>query len=289
MIEKDITTWEKFKEAIEEIITDDTTYTITNDLDATNDILEKGFNVKTSFKKIFTSDNKKINGITSYNSINIFNGSSLNINFKNIHFTNFMIQTGGFSKMLNSSNKGNIFEGCLFNGLCSQFSPVSSYSGNLEARFSKCSINVRCNIFATYTYFDSCYVIISPFADYCYFGRLPLVSNCFFSGTVKGSLSNNRDIGRIGDQPGISSSFSCVFNVKAIITNYSTSYRYSAINGYTSEAPNLLNLSKIYQSDGSTNVPSTQLVNTSNGFWLTDEQLKDKDYIQQNTSFPLYG
>ena len=53
MAEKNITTWEQFKIALTESITEDTTYNIKNDLDASNDILTNDINCISPHKKNF--------------------------------------------------------------------------------------------------------------------------------------------------------------------------------------------------------------------------------------------
>ena len=73
MAEKDITTWEEFKNALTESITEDTTYNIKNDLDASNDILTNNIACISSNKnKVFYGNGYKINGITAYGNVTVF-------------------------------------------------------------------------------------------------------------------------------------------------------------------------------------------------------------------------
>ena len=75
-----------------------------------------------------------------------------------------------------------------------------------------------------------------------------------------------------------------MFNCKVIVTNYSASTTYKV---YTSDSPVLINKDRLLQSDGVT--PIANIASATNIYFLTDEQMKNKEYIQQNTTFPLYG
>ena len=126
MVEKDITTWEQFKTALKESITEDTTYNIKNDLDASNDILTKDIICINSDKnKIFRGNDYKINGITAYGNVTVFKSNQdLNHQFRfyNIKFTNFMVESGTFTNLCrsthSSSDGNNLFVNCFFNGVC---------------------------------------------------------------------------------------------------------------------------------------------------------------------------
>ena len=284
MIEKDITTWEQFKTALKESITEDTTYNIKNDLDASNDILTAGINCINSDKnKIFKGNGYKINGITAYGDVTVFKtNQNLNYQFRfyNIKFTNFMVESGIFTNLCRNTyyadfeEYSDLFVNCFFNGVCRKFS--ESVVSNRLAYFTKCSFNVRCTIFSSSNNtFDSCYIIITPLQNTNTFNNESLLINCYVEGVIKSNFSSY-----------LTPRFSLnnVFNCKVIISNYSDSTTYKV---YASNKPVLINKDKLLQSDGVT--PITKIATADNVYFLTDEQLKNKDYIQQNTTFPLYG
>ena len=108
MIEKDITTWEEFKAALTENITEETTYNIKNDLDASNDILTKNIEFYGSWTKIFNGNGYKINGITAYGNVTVFHTTNYTIaEFYDIKFTNFMVESGTFTNLCHSSYVSN--------------------------------------------------------------------------------------------------------------------------------------------------------------------------------------
>lgn len=288
MIEKNITTWEEFKNALTENITEDTTYNIKNDLDATNDILtENIFCAYDNFKKIFKGNDYKINGITSYGNVIVFSayrGNPTEYNFRNyrfynIKFTNFMIDSGAFTNLCHNSSGADyndLFVNCFFNGVCKTFVPA--INTNRVAYFTKCSFNIRCEMFSSnYSTFDSCYISITPLQNTNSFDSNATLINSYVEGVIKNTFSSSTFLSPrfIGNN---------VFNCKVIITNYSASTTYKV---YTSDKPVLVNKDRLLQSDGVT--PIANIASANNIFFLTDEQMKNKIYIQQNTTFPLYG
>lgn len=284
MIEKNITTWEEFKKALTESITEDTTYIIKNDLDASNDILTNSIKCIDSDKnKIFKGNDYKINGITAYGNVTVFNtNQNLNFNYRfyNIKFTNFMVESGTFTNLCRSSygssDETNLFVNCFFNGVCNIFSEY--VTSQRLAYFTKCSFNVRCAIFAeNRNTFDSCYIIITPLQNTNTFNSEVLLKNCYVEGVIKSNFSSSTYL-----TPNFS--LNNVFNCKVIIANYSDSTTYKVRE---SNRPVLINKDKLLQKDGVT--PITKIAAANNVYFLTDEQLKNKDYIQQNTTFPLYG
>ena len=287
MAEKDITTWEQFKTALTESITEDTTYNIKNDLDASNDILTNNIECITSGKnKIFKGNGYKINAITAYGNVTVFNtnqNSNYTYRFYDIKFTNFMIESGTFTNLCRNSyyadfaEYSNLFLNCFFNGVCKNFSAF--ITSNRIAYFNKCSFNVRCESFSDYrSTFDSCYIIISPLQNTNRFSEDSTIINSYVEGVVKNTFSSRSYL-----TPKFSGNN--VFNCKVIITNYDDSATYEV--SY-SDAPVLVNKSKLLQSDGITPISHVTAAN-QNIYFLTDEQLKNKEYIQQNTKFPLYG
>ena len=284
MIEKDITTWEEFKKALTESITEDTTYNIKNDLDASNDILTKNITCIASDKnKIFKGNGYKINGITAYGDVTVFNSNqntTYQFRFYNIKFTNFMVESGSFTNLCRStygsSDGTNLFVNCFFNGVCRKFS--ERVTSRRIAYFTKCSFNIRCEIFSSSNNsFDSCYIIITPLQNTNTFDSQSTLINCYVEGVIKSNFSSSTYL-----TPRFS--LNNVFNCKVIIADYNDSTTYKV---YASNSAVLINKDKLLQSDGVT--PITKIATANNVYFLTDEQLKNKEYIQQNTTFPLYG
>lgn len=287
MITKNITTWEEFKTALKERITEDTTYNIKNDLDATNDILTNNIECVTGdwYSKIFKGNNHKINGITAYGDVTVFNTNQnydYNFRFYDISFTNFMIESGIFMYLARYSFTSDyetykdLFVNCFFNGVCKTFiqTPITKRT----SYFKKCSFNVRCENFAgSDVIFDSCYIIVTPLQNTLNFNSYATLINCYVEGTIKRNFSGNDFI-----TPQFNSNN--VFNCKVIVTNYSDSVTYK-VN--ISDKPVLINRDRLLKSDGVT--PIKNIASATNIYFLTDKQMKDKSYIQQNTTFPLYG
>ena len=287
MAEKDITTWEEFKNALTENITEATTYNIKNDLDASNDILIESINCisPNSKDKIFKGNGYKINGITAYGNFVIFKTNQdldCHYRFYDIKFTNFMAESAVFSNLCRSTYNAYgaeqlaLFINCFFNGVCRVF--TSSVTTVRVSYFYKCSINVRCANFAsTRCSFDSCYIITTPLQNTNNLDSECTLINSYIEGIVKNTFSSSSYL---------TSQFNNnnVFNCKVIITNYSDSTTYRV---QPSNAPVLINKDRLLQSDGVT--PIKNIASATNVYFLTDEQMKNKDYIQQNTTFPLYG
>lgn len=281
MAEKNITTWEELKTALTESITEDTTYNIKNDLDASNDILTERIKCICSGKnKIFKGNGYKINGITAYGNVTaIYSEQNIDYQFKfyDVKFTNFMVESGTFISLARISSNDELFINCFFNGVCKRFIPDT-----LETRgyshFNKCSFNVRCEKFSGRNcYFDNCYIIITPLQNTNSFSSDSLVRNCYVEGTIKNAFSSSTYL-----TPNLADDN--VFNCKVIITNYSdsTAYKVRRTGGNI-----LINKDKLLQSDGVT--PIKHVASATNTYFLTDEQIKNKDFIQQSTTFPLYG
>lgn len=286
MAEKNITTWEEFKNALTESITEDTTYNIKNDLDASNDILTNNIEcIESDKNKIFKGNGYKINGITAYGNVVVFHtnqSTDFNFRFYDIKFTNFMVESGIFTNLCRSSyyadfeEYSNLFVNCFFNGVCNKF--TASATKNRISYFTKCSFNVRCESFSgERCTFDSCYIIIEPLQNNNSFSSDSTLTNSYVEGVVKNTFSSSSYL-----TPKFEGNN--VFNCKVILTNYSASTTYKTHN---SSAPVLINKDKLLQSDGVT--PIANIASATNIYFLSDEQLKNKDYIQQNTTFPIYG
>ena len=279
MIEKDITTWNEFKAALTETITENTTYNIKNNLDASNDILTNNIECITTsdYEKVFNGNNYAINGITAYGKVTVFHtiqSKYYNFHFLNIKFTNFMIDSGIFTNLCNQT--GRLFENCFFNGVCNYF--LDGVSSDKIAFFYKCSLNVRCARLANLDVtFDSCYINITPLQNINVFNSSAALVNSYVEGVIKNSF---------GSSSPLTPKFygNNVFNCKIIITDYSDSKTYK-VN--TSNKETLINKDRLLQSDGVT--PIKNIATANKVYFLTDEQMRNKSYIQQNTTFPLYG
>lgn len=286
MVKKDITTWKQFKAALKEAITEDTTYNIKNDLDASNDILTNNITcIDNDKNKIFKGNGYKINGITAYGNVTVLytnQNSDYNFRFYDIKFTNFMVESGTFTNLcrnnynVSAAQYKDLFVNCFFNGVCRIFS--ANVTSNRIAYFTKCSFNVRCEIFSSSNNsFDSCYITITPLQNTNTFNSEVILINCYVEGVIKSNFSSSTYL-----TPRFS--LNNVFNCKVIIANYSDSTTYKVRE---SNSPVLINKDKLLQKDGVT--PITKIATANNVYFLTDEQLKNKEYIQQNTTFPLYG
>lgn len=296
-----ITTWNEFKTALTETITENTTYEIMNDIDVSGEVLTSGINYVLGYMKTFKSGvdkNVNINGITSYATINIFytNESANNseyLRFEHVNFTNFMLQDAtlfaprgetGFDYHIYLSN-------CFINGLCRRL--VAFYGSTSTAYpqsvyFNQCSLNVTLNpndqyMFTWHVEFNNCYIIFnttnSITGGYRMFQRTGRFTNCFIAGSLKSSGTD-------------------LLNPSWY---YSGSSRYSENNVINMELSTVYTNSIISAFGGSTGTTHKNLCNSSkitltgtatlatDGYYLTDEQLKSKTYIQENTNFPLYG
>lgn len=280
MIEKNITTWEEFKAALTEQTTEDTTYNIKNDLDASNDILTKNIEYYNSNIKIFKGNGYKINGITAYGNVTVFHNSGYILaQFYDIKFTNFMVESGTFTNLCKSSSVSNnfLFENCFFNGVCKVF--VDEPGVQYLTYFNKCSFNVRCEKFAgSRSTFYSCYIVTTPLQDTNSF-KSAIVNECYIEGTITAEPTTSTSSYITPNFEGNN-----VFNCKVIVKNYVDSRTYY-LN--PSGKAVLVNKNKLFQNDGIT--PIKNIADAENIYLLTDEQMKNKDYIQQNTTFPLYG
>lgn len=303
MATKQITTWDEFKTALTETITENTTYEIMNDIDVSGEILTAGIQYKIDYLKIFrsgTDENVNINGITSYTNINIFytNDSANNsryLRFEHINFTNIMLQdatlfaprgTTGYSYHIYLSD-------CFINGLCRR---LVSFYGSAETSwpqsvsFNQCSINVTFNpdsyqIFTWHVEFNNCYLIFnttnSITGGYRMFGQTGRFTNCFIAGALECYASDTYLLNPNWYYSGTTRySENNVINMD--LSNQRTSGTVTAFGGSTGQAhKNLFNSDKITLG-GTTTL-------AADGYYLTDTQLKSKTYIQQNTNFPLYG
>ena len=279
MIEKDITTWEEFKTALTERITESTTYNIKNNLDASNDILTNNIEcvANSDYEKVFKGNNHTINGITAYGKVTVFHtiqGQYYNFHLFDIKFTNFMIDSGTFTNLCH--REGELFNNCFFNGVCNYF--LDNVTSGRVAYFYKCSLNIRCaRLASSYATFSSCYINITPLQNNNSFNSEVRLVDSYIEGVVKGSFSSSSEL-----TPKFSGNN--VFNCKVIITNYSDSITYK-VN--TSNKETLINKDRLLQSDGVT--PIKNIATADKVYFLTDEQMRNKSYIQQNTTFPLYG
>ena len=305
MATKQITTWDEFKTALTETITENTTYEIMNDIDVSDEILTNRIVMicnpdrSVTVKKTFNGNDKKINGITTYENINIFVTTTPfqnvhQIIFNNIHFTNFMIQNGSLFAPYNDTGYGAplIFNSCFFNGLCNIFysftSGGSPYNYPHRNNFNKCSFNLK--IKTTFINFDAtlnnCYIIIdnsiaenggAMFAN----GTRCVMSNCYLAGKWKSNTTNCYiDISYYYSGTSIYSTNN-VFNIE--LSSMNTGSTLQITRNYNNDVPTLINADKIVKLETQT------ITHGSQQYLLTDSQLKSKTYIQQNTNFPLYG
>ena len=305
MATKQITTWDEFKTALTETITENTTYEIMNDIDVSDIVLSSTITLSSqNYRKTFQPPADKeyitINGITAYTNINIFNFRNNGNNpytFNKIHFTNIMHTSGMlFSVHTYSDTYMIYFNNCMFSGMVATLfgGGFSSSSPATHCTLQNCSINVKCvQMFsATYNVYQ-CYIIINPFSDdaYCILRTnsnqyATYFRDCYLTGTVRYPFSGSFYLlTYVPEANGIN-----VYNIKTIITNYNASTKYYLVDrdpGAGSKYSILCNIEKFY--DGNGNQVTPKLYTPVHQYNLTDSQLKSKTYIQQNTNFPLYG
>ena len=292
-----ITTWEEFKTALTETITEATTYEIMNDIDVSGTVISNTIVIPTSnYTKTFNGNGHNINGITSYSAIGIFQkASGGTITFNNTNFTNIMLQTGYlFYYNTDISNGPLTFNECMFSGLTLRLFSSRSSSYACYTYLNRCSINVECACMAygRYFYCTDCYIIINPIQgttvcalDARGSSNYINLANCYVTGSIYISYDTTSYI--IGGT--FWNTVSCytnVFNIEVHITNYSSSTTYYWTAGSPPESrPELYNSDKIFDNAG-----NNITLGTRTNFWgLTDTQMKSKTYIQENTNFPLYG
>lgn len=301
MATKQITTWAEFKTALTETITENTTYEIMNDIDVSGEVLTGSINiVSNQFLKTINGGDHKINGLTHYSNFGVFNRaqSGVKIVFNNLHFSNFMLQTGylfNFSTQPSSRDYYTTFNNCYFSGLVNRLFSAANYSYYTYTNFNKCSFNVQTNMLLyapKECSFSNCYIIINPMdgTTSCILwdrhSNYPTMDNCYVTGALYISYDTNNYI--IGG--GFWNTISCyhnVFNVEIHITNYSASTTYYWTAGSPPDnRAELYNSDKIYDNAGNKITMGVR----NNFYGLTDSQLKSKTAINQNAPhFPLWG
>ena len=300
-----ITTWEEFKTALTETITEATTYEIMNDIDVSNIVLSSAITLSSQYyRKTFQpgGDNEYItvNGITAYSDINIFyfrNNGNNPYTFNNIHFSNIMHTSGTLFNVHTYNNTYMVyFNNCMFSGMvnCLFAGGFSSSSQGTHCTLQTCSINVKCeSLFrASYNVYQG-YININPFSDemYCVLrdnseNKATYFNNCYLTGTVRYPYTSSSNLLTYAPESGSIN----VYNIKTIITNYNSSTTYRLVDrdpGTSNPYSILCNIEKFY--DGSGNQVSPNLYTPSHQYNLTDSQMKSRTYIQENTNFPLYG
>lgn len=299
-----ITTWDEFKTALTETITEATTYEIMNDIDVSDTVLSSAITLSSqNYRKTFqpTADKEyiTINGITAYSNINIFyfqNNKNNPYTFKNIHFTNIMHTSGTFLSVHTYSDTYRVnFNNCMFSGMVRTLfgGGFSSSSPTTRAFLARCSMNVKCRYFFTATYtVTECYIKLNPLApeDYNSLGNYSsnkansYFYNCYLCGVIRNNFSNS--IYMLTYAPQLTSN---VYNIDTYILNYdaSTTYKIVDRNLDTQTEGILYNIDKFYNGAGEKVTPT--FASYTSVYGLTDSQMKSKTYIQENTYFPLYG
>lgn len=294
MATKQITTWDEFKTALTETITENTTYEIMNDIDVSDTVLGSGIacnELSGSLRKIFNGNGHKINGLTSYSSIYFFT-TTIRYTFNDIHFSNMMNQNGGFMRQYGSHTSGDpycVFNRCFFSGLIKYFATYNTFQNSFVCQFNSCSFNLKCDILQNATYllqFSNCYIILNPITQYClitpYGGSSANfnANNCYIDGLLAYNNWGGSGYYLISEYCGANNVINCTFKI----------YNYSGSNTYRITGSNvvmLVNNGKFVNQNGVTVTPT--ISHNANIYLLTDSQLKSKTYIQENTNFPLYG
>ena len=295
-----ITTWDEFKTALTETITENTTYEIMNDIDVSGDIQTTRINCVSAYDKIFNGNNHKINGITNYNSSSsgVFGFSLLNtggaFTFNNISFSNFQCTSiaGGFFYFYTSvtSSKQPAFNNCFFNGECKFFARGNTGSVAPRANFNNCSFNIGI-MQVSYTegynplYLTNCYILLKSLTPLKlgssdistpFFNTL---TNCYIGGDIDissasstGSSYQRQLFASNGYNTVINCNINCTATTGAIYLFLGTS------------TTCLFNNDKY---TGSITPTFTSGTATQTNYKLTDAQMKNATYIANNTTFPI--
>ena len=292
-----ITTWEEFKTALTETITENTTYEIMNDIDASGEILQSTISIPTSqFIRTYNGNSHAINGITSYANItgaishNAYSASGVSgydVIFNDIHFSNIQLSdtNGGFfycgSRAASSTYRSTQFNGCLFSGQTRYWQYNYDGSYYTYAYYNNCSFNMEVisngGVGHDDAHFNNCYIIVSYLRPITsrFAPEFNNLTNCYIGGHITIGYNSS------GSSYSICRTlYNSVFNMDVDITI--TSGNVYIIGTYSSAYYGLLNIGKI-TSAGAT-VPDV-----TNVYKLTDSQMKSKTYIHENTNFPLYG
>lgn len=293
MATKQITTWDEFKTALTETITENTTYEIMNDIDVSDEILTSSITCRElsgSMQKIINGNGHKINGLTSYSSIYFFT-TNIRYTFNDLHFENMMNQNGGFLRQYGSHSSSDpycVFNRCFFSGLINYFATYITFQNGAVCEFNSCSFNLKCFHFQNAKFllrFTNCYIILNPITQYCTLtdGSGPQcffdATNCYIGGLLAWTWSGNSEY-MIAEYTKNYNVFNCIFKIYGY--SASTSRRLTS-----SDVVLLVNREKFQDQNGTSVTPT--ITHTNNVYLLTDSQLKSKTYIQQNTNFPLYG
>lgn len=151
MATKTISTWDEFKTAWTESISETTTYIITNDIDVSDTPIDTTLNCpgqswSTHYVKIFTTngDNVNIIGLTKYNS-----GTLLNISgeygivvFNKINFINCQI-TQGCLFGVSSYNRAISVVNAVITGYVYMFNTRTLSSGIVFFYYKNCAVNTK--------------------------------------------------------------------------------------------------------------------------------------------------
>ena len=282
MATKQITTWDEFKTALEENITEDTTYEIMNDIDVSDTLQTNQITCATGgYRKVINGNDHKINGITSYvqqttSGLIYANGGSSSspvyYTFNNVHFTNFMLSSWGLFSVYARYYQFT-FRNCYFNGVA--YTPFGQ-SYDYPPTFKKCSFNIKAAQWGGGEY-TNCYLTVDTLADSFEWRRGISFTDCYVKGTIKGLTTSYL----------MPSSVNSVFNADIKLSSTST----TSIN-FVRNAPGSDTNCCLYNADREylNGANRALTINTQNYIHgLTDSQLKSKTYIQQNTNFPLYG
>ena len=275
-----ITTWDEFKTALTETITEATTYEIMNDIDVSGEIITAQINIQGNYSKIINGNEFKLNGLTTYISGTnacIFRVYTNDITFNKLYFSNFMA-SGAYLFYSNNSTTHIFFNECFFNGLAKiiLYGPFNS---------DKCSFNCAYDsneYMLTGSNHTNAYIIID--------GTLIAPTNANSKQHLSGTYTNCYIGGKAFFTSGNSYLLGGSFRNSVINVEFQNSPTYPKTSGSLSLTGNvtssgyytLVNKDKI-EIEGLTWTDYNRI------YALTDTQIKSKTYIQENTNFPLYG
>lgn len=290
MATKDITTWAEFKTALTETISENTTYTLKNDIDMTENLIESTINCTgaNTYNKIFEGGNHVISGITSYANINgVFSIPSVYSSISNVH--HFIFRNIKFYNYELSSTNG-----------CLLYASTAPSGAVKNAQFINCSfsgnVNYMCNdntgSYRTNYNFDNC-IINLGFKNAGGCNRT--LNNCWCSFTSLAPTSMPTYLLSFY-------SFNCYIEGKIVCQNSGTGTRYLFAgnnNVYNIDTTLPTTVSTVYAT-GSASTATPNLINIdkitghaisarAGEYQLTDSQIKNGDYIRNNTTFVISG
>lgn len=270
----EVNTWEELKSAIQNDWTENKIINIMSDIDVSGTILTAGLTKPANpYTITINGNNHKINGITSYSTINLFTLSKASIN--DLHFSNIAAVQATFSATMGGVVSPQCtWNRCYVNGILKQIC-VSEHQ-----HYSNCSFNIKSYVISGITsdaeegFFENCYILYETFLTEStyptYLGGY--FKNCYIGGKFEynrtGSIS-------LTDLVSHTRPWRSCFNLEFI--NHATAALTVHMNA-TAPQYTLFNADKMTNPSTTTYVFANQMVN------LTDSEMKNPAVISQRTN-----